>query len=198
MMTVLLVRHAEHAFQNRILLGRADGVDISQKGREQLRSLSEMLGHEPIKTVHSSPRRRARDTAEAIALGHGLPVEIRPSLDELDYGAWTGLDFETLERIPQWQLWNHSRAGASPPQGESMQQLQDRVLAHLTGLRESHAGQTVVLVTHAEPIRAVLLHAAGLSLNDFTRIDVPPGSVTRLAFDSRAPAPVFLPKALLG
>jgi broad specificity phosphatase PhoE len=68
----------------------------------------------------------------------------------------------------------------------------------LARLRESHAGRMLVLVTHAEPIRAILLHAAGLSLNDFVRIDVPPGSVTRLGLERLAPEPIFSPKALCG
>src|SRR6185312_7238086 len=180
MTTVLLVRHAEHAFQDRKLLGRADGAPLSAKGHDQLRTLSELFAHEPIAAVQSSPRRRARETAEAIARPHGFAVEIHPSLDELDYGEWTGLDFKVLERVPHWRAWNTARASVSPPQGESMRKLQDRVLAHLARLRQSHAGRTVALVTHAEPIRAVLLHAAGLSLDDFARIDVQPGSVTRL------------------
>jgi len=186
MTNVLLVRHAEHALQGRVLVGRSDGVAFSSRGREQMRLLAQVLAEEPVAAIHSSPRLRARDTATAIAESHRLPVEIHAALDEIDYGNWTGMSFEQLAGLPGWRAWNEARAAVTPPNGESMQALQVRMLAYLHALPKSHARKTVVAISHAEPIRAAVLHATGLALNDFARIDVLPGSITRLAFFERA------------
>jgi probable phosphoglycerate mutase len=186
MTTLLLVRHGEHVLQARTLIGRGDDAPISGKGQEQIRRLADILQAEPIAAVHSSPRARARETATGIALRHGLPVETHAALDELDYGGWTGLTFDELSKKPEWHAWNERRDETAPPQGESMRALQLRVLVHLDAVRKSCPGKTVVAVSHAEPIRAALLHATNIPLNDFTRIDVLPGSITRLMLVERA------------
>lgn len=180
MTTVLFVRHAEHALQDRVLVGRSDGVRLSRRGAVQLRLLAEMLAREPVTAVQSSPRLRALLTARAIAERHLLPVESVAALDEIDCGRWTGMSFSELSHDPEWHAWNTRRSECCPPGGESMVGLQQRVLAHLEHLRDAHPGETVVLVSHAEPIRAALLAYAELGLDSFTEISVPPGGITRL------------------
>jgi broad specificity phosphatase PhoE len=180
MTTLLLVRHAEHALQNRVLVGRMDDVALSQAGRAQLSPLAEALRSRPIAAVHSSPRQRARETADAVAACHALPVEVFDALDEIDYGEWTGLDFAALEVRPDWQAWNARRGSSTPPMGESMGALQRRVLAYLEDVRCVYGDKTVAVVTHAEPIRAILLHAMGFTLNEFSRIDIATASITPL------------------
>jgi len=186
MTMVLLVRHAEHVLQGRTLVGRRDDAPISPKGHEQIRRVAGMLSAEPVAAVHSSPRARTLQTAAAIAERHGLVVETHAALDEIDYGEWTGLRFDELAPEPAWRAWNERRDTTAPPNGESMQSLQLRVLAYLQALRKSYRRKTVVAVSHAEPIRAALLHAADIPLKEFARIDVLPGSVTRLVLVERA------------
>jgi probable phosphoglycerate mutase len=184
--TVLFIRHAVHALLPHTLVGRADGVSLSPEGREQARRLGEILAHQPVAVVQSSPRDRARQTAAAIAVRHVLPVETVPALDEMDFGSWTGMRLAELDIDPNWHAWNIARAQSCPPQGETMQALQDRVVRHLKELQDLYPHETVVLVSHAEPIRAALLHARGMHLNDYHRIEVPPGSITKLELGARS------------
>ena len=186
MTVVLLVRHAEHVLQQSAVLGRTDGAAFSDKGLEQLRHLSAVLAGEPVAVVQSSPRVRALKTAEAIAAPHGIKVEIHPALDELDYGEWSGLTFEALSDRPEWRSWNTRRSKCCPPRGETMLALQERMLRHLSGLRDENIGKTVVIVSHAEPIRAVLMHAVGLSLDEYGKVDIPPAAIARLNLSRRA------------
>ena len=192
MITVFLVRHAEHALQGKVLLGRRD-VGLCAAGLKQMRSAALALAGEPVVAVHSSPRLRALTTARAIAAYHRLAVQVVPALDELEYGEWTGSAFAALEQDPRWRTWNEERATATPPGGESMHALQSRMLDHLDSAFRAYPNGRIVLVSHAEPIRAVLLHAAGLSPNAFTEVDVPPGSITRLCL--KAPTQSALPFA---
>jgi probable phosphoglycerate mutase len=54
---------------------------------------------------------------------------------------------------------------------------------HLEKLRNDPADATVLIVSHAEPIRAALLHYSGIALDDFLSIEVDPASVSTLSVD---------------
>jgi probable phosphoglycerate mutase len=112
-----------------------------------------------------------------------LPVEIVPALDELDYGEWTGRSFDDLAGDPRWSRWNGRRGASRPPRGESMRALQRRVVAHLEQLRGDCNAGTIIAVSHAEPIRAALLHYCGRHLDDFLSIEIEPASITTLGMD---------------
>jgi broad specificity phosphatase PhoE len=168
-----LVRHAANDMAERVLCGRKIDVPLNAHGRGQAEALGRRLSAEPIKRVISSPRARARQTAEPIAAALKLPVIIAPQLDEHDAGIWSGQNFADLARDPRWRLWNERRHEVRPPAGESMAELQTRILRYLDQLALRFPGDTIVLVTHAEPIRAALLHERGLPLKDFWCVDVP-------------------------
>lgn len=191
MTTVLFVRHVEHVRQHDQLLGRTHDAPFTDNAYWQLTRLARALRHESPAAIHSSPRRRAFDTAEAIAEPHNLHVELRAELDELDYGEWSGRSFGDLEHDPLWQRWNAQRSQACPPQGESMRALQGRMIAYTQELAECYPERTLVCVTHAEPIRALILYARGMSLDDFSQIEISPGSVTRLHLASKPGRPQF-------
>jgi probable phosphoglycerate mutase len=191
MTILLLVRHVEHILQNEVLLGRTHDAPFTERAGRQLKTLTELLSQQQVTAIHSSPRRRALETAQAIAATHNLAVEIRGKLDELDYGEWSGCRIDELEKHPQWRRWNRRRSAWRPPNGESMRELQDRMLEYAAELGRSGTANTIVAVTHAEPIRALMLYATGTPLDDFMRINVRPGSVTRLEFASNAGRPQF-------
>ncbi len=196
MASLLLVRHVEHALQNDVLLGRAHDAEFTEEARRRLPELADSLRGERPAAIHSSPRRRARETAQAIATLHGLPVELREELDEIDYGDWSGRRFAELVQDVQWQRWNRQRSSQCPPNGESMRALQERMIAYASTAARLYPGKTVIAVTHAEPIRTLLLHAAGIPLDDFARIGIAPGSVTRLDMAAHACRPQLLVEAM--
>ena len=66
-----------------------------------------------------------------------------------------------------------------------MHEIQSRVLAGLSRLAKAHPGQCIAVVTHAEPARAAVLHYHGISLGEFARVEIDPGSCTTLRFDMR-------------
>ncbi len=196
MTTLLLVRHVEHALQNDVLLGRAHDAEFTEEARRRLRELAQSLRSERPAAIHSSPRRRARETAQAIAAFHGFSVEFREELDELDYGDWSGRKFAELVQDAEWQHWNRQRSGQCPPNGESMRDLQERMIAYASSTARAYSGKTVIAVTHAEPIRALILHAAGIPLDDFARIGIAPGGVSRLDIAAHACRPQLLVEAM--
>ena len=179
--TYFLVRHAAHALVDRVLVGRMAGVALGEEGRRQARQLAERFSSLNVALVQSSPRERACETAQFIAAGSSLNVQISPELDELDAGEWTGLSFDELRKDPRWLHWNAARGAARPPRGESMAELQRRVLTHLRRLRDLWPQGRLVLVSHAEVIRAALLHYLGRPLDAFGSIEIRPASINTLS-----------------
>lgn len=152
------------------------GVGLTEPGLEQARTLAETLKNHAIHAIYSSPLERARATASPLAAARDLPIRIEPGLNEVEFGDWTGLTFEELERRDDWQAFNARRGAAHIPGGESPAASQARIVATLGGIQLAHPGETVVAITHADMIRYALLHAAGAPLDDVHTIKVPPAS----------------------
>jgi broad specificity phosphatase PhoE len=176
---VYLVRHGSHTLVDNVLLGRSDPVGLSEKGRAEARAVAATFKDAPIVLVQTSPRRRCRETAMHIATKLGLPLSIEAALDELDYGGWTGKAFHELAQDSQWQHWNEARGRARPPGGESAAEAQARILKQVADAEQGAPGD-VIMVTHAELIRCVLLARQGLDISEWHRISVPPGGVMRV------------------
>lgn len=181
--TIHLVRHGHHALLGERLCGRMPGVQLDDLGRRQMSRCAGTILPKPT-SIHSSPRRRARQSAGILASHFDLAVKIVPAVDEIDVGDWTSRTFAELDVEPRWSKWNTQRGSSSAPNGESMQALQRRVVQHLEQLRNDPSDATVVIVSHAEPIRAALLHYSGVALDDFLSIEVDPASVSTLSIDS--------------
>ena len=178
--TIHLVRHGHHALLGKRLCGRMPGVQLDDLGCRQMSRCAELIGRAP-QTLQSSPQRRAQQSASILGWHLGTPVEIVPAVDEVDYGEWTAMEFAALEGDPQWKRWNSRRGGSRPPGGESMRALQRRIVQHLEELRRLDGDRTVVVVSHAEPIRAALLYYSRIRLDDFLSIDVAPASISTLS-----------------
>jgi alpha-ribazole phosphatase len=119
--------------------------------------------------VISSPARRCRRLAESF----GAPVSVDARLQELDFGAWDGRAWDDLPR-PALDRWCDDFVNARPPGGESFAALIARAEAFVADLT---TGGTVVAVTHAGVIRALLAPRRGLAYTDAFGIAVPPGSL---------------------
>ncbi len=117
-MRLYLVRHAVADGVGSIIHGRRPGVSLNEVGREQAAWLAERLRDDQLHAVYSSPLERARETAEAIAAPHRVPVCIEPGLNEMNFGEWTGRSVEELREHPRWRAFNERRSATRVP-GES-------------------------------------------------------------------------------
>lgn len=178
--TILLVRHAAHGHLDRRLSGRMPGVPLSDKGRTQAVRLGAALAGQRIDRVECSPLERTRDTADAIADAHGLVPAAVDALVEIDFGDWTGARFDDLCGDAAWDRWNATRATARVPGGEAMAEAQARIAAHIAVTAAMRAGETVVMVTHSDMIRAAVAYVLGLSLDNLLRFEIDPASITRI------------------
>ncbi len=173
-----LVRHGSTPLAGgRILAGRTPGHRLDDAGRSDAERVATALARRPIGRVVSGPLERATETAAPLAEKLGLPVRIDPALDEVDYGAWTGADWSTLEADPDWIAWNGCRGSAAIPAGETIGAVADRAIGSLRRLADEIGGDgEAALFTHADVIRAVLASVLGLAPDLSLRLAVDPGS----------------------
>jgi len=179
-----LLRHGEHVLRGRVLAGRTPGVGLSARGRAEIAAVADRLAEERIAALCSSPLQRTRETAEILADRLDLPIEYREDVIELDFGEWTGLTFDAVRADERWKLWSTCRSIATVPGGESMRQVQERVVEALFELRQAHPDGTVVVVSHGDVIRAALLFALGMPLDFYSRIEVGLASMSTIRIDN--------------
>jgi len=170
-----LVRHASHDLLGKVLVGRGP-VSLSATGLAEAETVAAALAKAGLAAVVSSPRERALQTAGPIAARSGLEVIADPSLDELDLGEWTGARFGSLHDDPRWRAFNLFRGSTPVPGGEDMLAVQARAVALLLRLRAAHPGGAVAVVSHADVIKAVLVHFLGMPLDLMRRLEVAPAS----------------------
>jgi broad specificity phosphatase PhoE len=179
-MRLLLVRHAEAEESAR---GRCYGtldVGLSAGGRAQCAALAAELAPERPAALVSSPRRRALETAAAIAAPHGLETGVVDDLRELDFGELEGRTYDEIAvtRPELYAEWMTSPTRVQFPGGESYAALKARSLAAVRRLREANGERTVVAVTHGGVVRAVLADVLGMPDELVFRIAVEPASVS--------------------
>ncbi len=183
-MTVFhLLRHGEHGLLGRVLAGRMPGVGLSERGRAEIAAVAERLAGEKIAALYASPLQRTRESAEIVAARLGLEVTFHDDLIELDFGEWTGATFDSIRADPRWQAWRTHRSLARIPGGESMRQVQRRMVEALMEIGERHLDETVAIVSHGDVIRSALLFALGMPLDHYNRIEVGQGSVSSIHID---------------
>jgi probable phosphoglycerate mutase len=182
--TFLLIRHATTDEFTQSELGRSSDVHLNEEGRLQAKRLAERLSKVPISAVYSSPLGRAQQTAELLAAKHRLDVRVRDTLTELDYGEWSGLEYATLDEIPRWHVYNVYRTGTRPPGGELLVEAQTRMVAEVSRLAALHSSKHVAIVSHGDPLRALIGHFAGIPIELLHRIELAPASISTLELSS--------------
>jgi broad specificity phosphatase PhoE len=184
---LILVRHGLTDWNvERRLIGRLP-ISLNEEGRVQARSAAEALSSFSIQAIYSSPQLRTRETAEFIASALGLEVRIDPAFDEVWlHESWQGKTVEELRDDPEMARALSDPAGPTPML-EPIDEIQRRTVAAVERLRMEDAGGTSVVVSHGDPLRAIVAHYLGLSLGTYRRLLIENGSVTLLRFNARGP-----------
>ena len=186
---VLLVRHGQTPTTGKTLPGRAKGLHLADKGLEQAANAAERIAPlaKNVAAVYASPLERTRETAAPIAKAVGQRVRSNRGLLECDFGEWTGAELKALGKLPEWKQVQRYPSGFRFPGGESFSEMQVRINDAIADMVKAHPGKTVVAVSHADPIKAVVAHAMGTHLDLFQRIVVSPCSVTAILYTADGP-----------
>lgn len=186
---VLLVRHGRTPTTGTTLPGRAPGLHLAPEGVAQAEAAAARIAPlgRRVAAVVASPLERTRETARPIATALGQKVRIDRGLLECDFGDWTGRKLADLAKKPEWATVQRWPSGFRFPGGESFTEMQSRMVDAVDRLVAGHRGTTVVAVSHADPIKALVAHALGTHLDQFQRIVISPCSVTAILYTASGP-----------
>ncbi len=184
------MRHGTTPTTGKRLPGRAPGLHLSTKGTAQAEAVAARIAglEKPPTAIYASPLERTRETAAPIAAALGLRIRIVRGLIEVDVGKWTEQSLRRLNRTKEWAGVHRWPGGFRFPGGESFAEMSVRSTDAVLGLVAAHPGETIVAVSHADPIKAIVAGAAGVPLDLMQRLIISPCSVSALLFTQGGPA----------
>ena len=187
MTTLLLIRHGESmANANHEFVGHTD-VDLSPRGKLQVEKTAEFVKENyKIDKVYASDLKRAYETGKAVADKCGVEIVSDPGLREIFAGDWEGRTRDDLiENSPEYGVWRTDIGNCTPPNGESVKSVYERIPLKLLQLAIQNEGKTIAIASHATPIRCVISKWMGLGLSGMKLFPWPPNaSVTEVTFEN--------------
>lgn len=186
----LFIRHGESDGNRfRLFTGQGD-LPLTELGHRQAEAAADYIAKtygKGIDAVYASDLARAWDTGKAAADRLGLPIIPEKGLREIDSGDWEGVRFEELpDRFGEdFALWMTDIGRSRCTGGESVAELAQRVHDAVVRIAEENPGKTVLIATHATPIRTLQCRFAGVGLEGMQQIPwVPNASLTEAVYDS--------------
>lgn len=187
-----MIRHADVENPHKVLYGHLDGFDLSALGRAQAAAVGDRLRAEGIRRIVHSPLARAVETARLINEGLDRPATLQaePELREADFSRY-------LQGLPYWQvpllrpLWFvHKAKRGLVPGDEAIDRLGGRVLDVVKRLAREHPGETMAVVSHADPLNAawILLDGRAHNEREMYRKSIDKAGMLRLEMDGETPA----------
>jgi probable phosphomutase (TIGR03848 family) len=187
MTTLLLVRHGHTDAAGKRLTGWTPGVHLNEHGRNEAARLVERLEGLPLDAIYSSPLERCRETAAPLAKARGIAVRVRRGWTEVGYGDWTGRSIAQLRRTKAWRQVMHAPSNVRFPGGESLLEVQSRAVDEAFGAARTHPKGTVVIVSHADVIRLLVVHLAGMHPDHLHRLTIDTASITAIGLADGVP-----------
>jgi Fructose-2,6-bisphosphatase len=166
-MQLILIRHGETLWNKEGRIQGTSDIELSTVGIEQARLLALSLKDQPIGAIHTSPLKRALQTAEIINEFHRKEIQIHQDLMEMDQGDFEGFSFKELMARQKDFLnkWIADPASVKMPNGESLAQLQERAWRALEKIISKE--ENALVVAHNFTIAAILCRIRIISLSEF-------------------------------
>jgi probable phosphoglycerate mutase len=177
---LILIRHGQTAWSATGRHTSSTDLDLTADGERQAEAIGETLAGRALVAVCSSPRLRARRTAELA----GLKVTtVDPDLAEWEYGKYEGITTaEIREQRPDWSLWTDGC-----PDGESPDEVAVRLDRVLGRIRPLLAEGDVAIVGHGHALRVLTARWLGLPPRDGSLFTLDSGTVSTLGFEYEQP-----------
>src|SRR5512146_3233888 len=180
-----LVRHGATPLTMEDKFSGAEGVHLSEEGRQQAAQLAERLKDHDIGAAHSSPRDRATETAEIVIQPHKLPVTKLDGLREIQHGHWEGMTRREVEQkfAEEYAEWEQDPFTFAPEGGESGISVLSRALPAVREIVVQHQDQNVLVVSHKATLRLLISSLLGFDARGYRdRLDQAPACLNIVDF----------------
>jgi alpha-ribazole phosphatase len=179
MARLLLIRHGRTKLHKDDRFWGKTDIPLSNIGIKQAGQLRARLASEQITAIYSSTLSRARVTAEIIAAGHKLDVKPSGELCECNFGYIEGLTYPEIERLyPSLAKELNNRTAVTFPGGESLGQLNQRVVTFLKQLEKYKPQDTIAVVSHGGPIRLIICNLLGFEQKHWQQLRIDMASLS--------------------
>jgi len=158
-------------------------IPLNKTGRREIEILRKTLAHLDLKAIYASPVLRAMQTAQILSKRRRIPLIQAPAVAEIDYGHWIGKTFDEVAGDPAYRTYHTQPHRAQAPGGEKMTNVYRRAFKFIERLRLRYPVGRVVVVSHADVIKAILVRFLKLDLCDLLKIRIDNGSLSSLWFD---------------
>lgn len=180
MAKIFLFRHGQTDYnKNHLFCGKID-ADINESGIEEAKQIGEKLKEEKVTRAYSSDQLRSKHTLELALNGRkNIPITEDPRLRERDYGDLTGKNKDELaQKFPdKFSLW-HRSYDTAPPNGESLRDVEKRVLSFLDDLIPTIRKDDVIFISaHGNSLRPIRKYFEGLTNEEMATFEHVPGQV---------------------
>lgn len=182
--SLILIRHGHTEATEQGLLYTDPSAQLTTRGEEQAKAVALWIARHKPDMVLSSTARRVVDTARIVSQQLDLEPSAYEGLEEWHVGDWEGRSYLDIKKKDPdvYALWSQDPIGNRTPGGESIVDLCERTRHRLEELLIEFEGRKIALVTHSGIIRAILVHALGMDVQNFWRLSIPVGSVSRVDF----------------
>ena len=187
---LVLIRHGQSNWNTiRRCQGTLDESRLTEQGLAQAAEVARSLARSPFSAIYSSSQMRSIQTAEVIAEGRGLAVQIDARLSEMSQGLWEGMFYPDIEAQygELYARFMKNPLDATPPGGETIQALARRTMSAVDDIAERYAGQPVLIVSHEIPLAAIRCLAARQSLSALWEYGPANGEIVRLEWPADRP-----------
>jgi 2,3-bisphosphoglycerate-dependent phosphoglycerate mutase len=164
---LVVIRHGETAWNRATRIQGHTDIPLSDLGLAQARRLAGALAEEPLAAIYASDLSRARQTAEALAGVHGLPVRCDAALRERAFGRFEGLSWSEIEQAypDEAARWRRREPDFAVGGGESLNVFSARCLQAAARAAAAHPGESVALVAHGGVLDCLYRAATRVALD---------------------------------
>lgn len=183
---IYLIRHGQSEGNlYDLFLGHTD-MDLTELGKKQAEKVTSYFKDVEVDAIFSSDLLRAYHTACPLAKLKNLPIIKCPNMREIFAGEWEGKVFNDIRKnSPMGDIWWNDTGNARPDGGESVAELQQRILAEVSRLARENEGKTICIFTHFTPIYALKTAWAGVPCSEMKKMPKPSNaSVTHVVYEN--------------
>jgi len=182
---IYFVRHGQTDYPlDRIYCDGVEDPALNQNGMFQAKLAALYLRDKDLSAIYSSPALRTQTTASEISQVTGLDIQTEKDWIERRFGIWEGLYFHEIEeQYPEEYLnWKKDKVSYTPDNGETIEDVGQRLGVSLKNLIENHSGENIAVVSHVGPIRIAVCLAMDIPLRNYRQIRIDYASVSRIDY----------------